>query len=287
MTASTLAHPASTPTLTGPAAALSAHAHHTAHLRSHRARIDEWLRELSLATVEQLFAAVGGQGARATAVLLTDHQRGVELATTILLGAKARMLSAVARHAPGDTREERFQATLEAYLTRALARVKPTHKYVDAQLYWVTLRTVTKLHERRTADVELSCDMTELERTMTGSDVVVEAERYLTADVLLGWALEKGFICEADCEALSVRFGGSKALPVREVAARLGVSENGLESRLRRAIERVRAGVVAQRDDLDRACVAARWSLSPDDGWPVAAAAARNRLAAAGNRVAA
>jgi hypothetical protein len=242
--------------LSRPAAAMAEHARHTAHLRSHRAQIDEWLRALNLTSVEQLFDAIGGPDAHATATLLVAHQRGVTLATTVLAGAKARILSAIARHAPGDTVEERLQVTLEAFLTRALPRVKPGHTYVDQQLYFVTLRTVTKQHDRRPADFVLSFDV-------AGADVSADIDGYLTGGVLLQWGVDKGYLSESDRQALAVRYGGSKALPVREVAAALGVRENKLESQLRRAVKRLREGVAAQRDELDRACVAARWSVEP------------------------
>lgn len=264
----------STPTLSRPAAALAEHAHRTASLRTNRAQIDDWLRALDLGDVEQLFDAIAGQHTGATAALLADHQRGVALATTILLGAKARILSAIARHAPGDTPEERFQVTLAAFLERALPRVKPSHTYVDQQLYFVTLRTVTKQHQQRPADVELSFEV-------AGDDVTADVDSYVTAGVVLDWACSKSLITDADRHALTVRYGGPKALPVREVAARLGVSENKLESQLRRAMVRLREGAIAMRDDLERACIDARWALSP------AAADAHFAAAGAHNGVAA
>lgn len=242
--------------LSRPAAAMAAHARQTACLRSNRAQIDEWLRELRLTSVEQLFDAIGGPDANATATLLAAHQRGVPLATTVLAGAKARILSAIARHAPGDTVEERLQVTIEAFLTRALPRVRPGHAYVDQQLYFITLRTVTKQHDRRPAEVDLSFDV-------AGADVSADIDGYLTGGVLLEWGVAKGYLSESDRQALAVRYGGPKALPVREVAAQLGVRENKLESQLRRAVARLREGVAARRDDLDRACVAARWAADP------------------------
>lgn len=236
-----------------PAAALREHALRTAGLRSHRAHITAWLRAVDVASVEQLFDALGGRDTTSTALLLSEHRRGVGLAATVLLGAKAVMLSSVARHAPGDSPEERFQVTVDAFLSRALPAVKPTHKHADAQLYWITLRTVTKMHEAPVCAAEPSFE------DVAGDDVYAEADRYLTADVLLDWALSRGVLAEQDHHALKIRFGGDAALPVREVAARLGVAENKLESRLRRALARLREAVAADRDDLDRACIEARW----------------------------
>lgn len=236
-----------------PAAALRDHARRCADMRLHRTQISAWLRATHVSTVEQLFDALAGRDGESTALLLADYRRGVPLASTVLLGAKAVMLASVARHAPGDTAEERFQVTVDAFLAHALPTVKPTHKYVDAQLYWVTLRTVTKLHQPPLCDAEASFD------DVASADVHADPDSYLTADAVLNWALKRGFIVEADHRALVLRYGGEKARPVREVAAIVGVSENMLESRLRRAMVRLRDAVVTDRDDLDRACIQARW----------------------------
>ncbi|WP_142305061.1 sigma-70 family RNA polymerase sigma factor [Mycobacterium avium] len=236
-------------------------------MRSHRAQISAWLRATHVSTVEQLFDALAGRDGEATAHLLVDYRRGVSLASTVLLGAKAVMLASVARHAPGDTAEERFQVTVDAFLAHALPKVEPTHKYVDAQLYWVTLRTVapewkgrrlgwpSKLHKGPLCDAAEPRFFDEF----AGADVHADPDSYLTADAVLNWALTRGFIVEDDHRALVLRYGGEKARPVREVAAIVGVSENMLESRLRRAMTRLRAAVVADRDDLHRACIDARW----------------------------
>jgi hypothetical protein len=241
-----------------PAAALQAHALRCAGLRSHRAQVSAWLRAAKVSTVEQLFDALGGRNTDSTAALLADHRRGVALASTVLLGAKAVMLSSVARHAPGDSADERFQATVDAFLSHALPAVNPTHEYADAQLYWVTLRTVTKRHAAPLCAAEPSFE------DVAGEDASVEVDSYLTADALLDWALVRGVIVEADHQALMLRFGGERTLPVREVAAIVGVAENKLESRLRRAMNRLRDAVAADRDGLDRACIEARWSARTD-----------------------
>lgn len=244
-----------------PAAALREHALRTAALPSHRAQVSAWMRAANVTSVEQLFEAIGGRDADSTVVLLADHRRGVALAATVLLGAKAVMLSSVARHAPGDSTDlqyavtdERFQATVDAFLSHALPAVNPNHKHADAQLYWITLRTVTKLHEAPVCDAEPSFD------DVAGADVHAEADGFLTAPLLLDWALSRGVLSEQDHRALKIRFGGETSVPVREVAALLGVPENNMESRLRRATKRLRDAAIADREDLNRACVEARWS---------------------------
>ncbi|WP_277243994.1 hypothetical protein [Mycolicibacterium obuense] len=262
-----------------PAAALREHALRTAALPSHRAQVSAWMRAANATSVEQLFDAIGGRDAISTSVLLADHRRGVALASTVLLGAKAVMLSSVARHAPGDSRDaqyvvtdERFQATVDAFLSRALPAVKPNHKHADAQLYWITLRTVTKLHEAPLCAAEPSFD------DVAGEDVRAESDDYLTGAVLLDWALSRGVIAEQDHRALKIRFGGDTAVPVREVAAILGVSEDKVESRLRRAVRRIRDAATADREDLERACIDARWATGDRRG--LAGAIAENGAAA-------
>lgn len=241
-----------TDTLSGPARVLERHARQTAQLKSHRGTIAAWLLTLNLMSIDELFDAVGGDNTDATSLLLTEHRRGTALATTVLLGAKARMLAAVCRHSPGADYDERFQATVDAFLSRALPRAKANHPHLDAQLYWVTLRTVHNTHQ---APVEV-CDLPE---DVVGEDVVVNIDECLTASIVLDWAQSKGLLNDQDRRALDVRFGGSSVLPVREVAHRLEVSEDGLETRLRRAMRRIRDGVSEDDGQLSQACLDALW----------------------------
>lgn len=256
-----------------PAAALRDYALRCAGMRSHRAQVSAWLCATNSSTVEQLFEALAGRHAESTALLLNEYRRGVALASTLLLGAKTVMLASVARHAPGDTAEEKFQITVDAFLAHALPAVKPSHEFADAQLYWVTLRTVTKLHEAPLCDIEeASFD------DVAGADVHADADSYVTAEAVMNWALERGVIVEQDHRALVLRYGGSSARPVREVAAIMGVTENKLESRLRRAMARLRDAVASDSEDLYRACIDARWAQR--DGADGTAAVIKNGAAA-------
>lgn len=244
-------------TLPHSAAALHEHAKSSARLRSNRPHFAAWLRALNFSTAEQLFDAVAGRDPQATALLLSEYRRGVPLASTVLIGAKVVMLTAVARHAPGDCLDDRFQATLEAFLSHALPRVQPNHKYADAQLYWITLRTVTRQHRDRVTDIPAPNETFD---NSVGDDVTVDIDSYMTGGFLLDWALAVGVLSEFEHRALGLRFGGETAQPVREVAARIGVSEDSLESRLRRATARLRVAASENRHGLERACVAARWA---------------------------
>lgn len=229
-----------------------------AGLPSNRARVRDWLAQLGLPDTAALLEAINGDNTAATALLVTEHQRGCSLATTILIGAKARMLAAVGRCAPGDP-DERIQVVLEAFLSRALARVNPAHPYVDQQLYWITLRTVSStkaLHPLDESHWEAGFDP----NAIAGADVAADSNSYLTARVLLDWAAERGLLSEMDRTALELRYTGATAMPVREVARRLGMPEDRLETRLRRAIRRLRTAAAEHGDDLYRAGVAARWA---------------------------
>lgn len=144
------------------------------------------------------------------------------------------------------------RSTVDAFLSRALTRAKLGHKYLDAQLYWVTLRTVCNQDEAPVESYELRDDT-------AGPDVYVDVDEALTAAIVLDWAQTKGLLNDDDRRALDVRFGGKTVLPVREVAARLEVSENGLKSRLRRAMGRIRGGVAEDAEELTQVCVAALW----------------------------
>lgn len=231
------------------------HALTTANLPSNRALVQRWLGTLGHLSVSELLAAVAAQDSAATAFLLTEHHRGAQLATTLLLGAKVSMLLSVASHAPGDTRDERFQTTLEAFLGHALVRVDVTHTYVDQQLYWITLRTVTNAKRTHRDDLTLT-------REEAAEDVAVNIESYLSRDAILQWAHSRGILNEADVETLMLRYGGEDSRPVRDLAAQLGITEDALESRLRRVKARLRRAVHAHRDDLNRACVEYGWTHS-------------------------
>lgn len=238
--------------------ALRCDALRTAGLRSNRPRVQDWLTQLALPDTAALFEAINGDNTAATALLVAEHQRGCSLATAILIGAKARMLAAVERCAPGDP-DERTQIVLEAFLSRALARVNPAHPYIDQQLYWITLRAVSNTKAQHPLDESrwaAGFDPT----AVAGDDVAADADSYLTARVLLDWAAERGWLSEMDRTALELRFTGATAMPVREVARRLGVTEDRLETRLRRAIKRLRTAAAEHGDDLYHAGVAARWA---------------------------
>jgi DNA-directed RNA polymerase specialized sigma24 family protein len=252
--------------LSGPARLLVAHARQTMALKSHRETIAAWLTKLNLGAVEELFAAAGSDGTAATSLLITEHRNGSSVATTILLAAKARMLAAVCRHAPGDDYSERFQITVDAFLSVAVARAKINHPHLNAQLYWVTLRSV---HNQHQAPAEVAVEPEEM-RDVAGPDVVVDLDEHLTASIVLDWAQSKGLLNDQDRQALDVRFGGSTVLPVREVAHRLDLSEDGLETRLRRAIRRIRDGVSTDEGHLSQACLESLWP-TVDDADPAAA----------------
>lgn len=232
-----------------------------AGLRSNRSRIAQWLTQLDLPDVPALLEAVKGDDTAPTALLVAEHQDGCSLATTLLLGAKARMLWAVARSAPGDP-DDRTQIALEAFLSRALVRVNPAHPYIDQQLYWITLRAVCDTGA--VYPLDQSCWGFDPD-AVAGGDVAADSDSYITARVLLDWAADCGVLTENDRTALELRFTGATTMPVREVARRLGMPEDRLETRLRRSISRLRAAAAEHGDDLYRACVAAVWAA--EDGW--------------------
>lgn len=256
--------------LSGPARLLVTHARHTAALKTHRDTLSGWLLTLNLDTVDELLDAAGSDNTAATSLLVTEHQQGTSLATVMLLGAKARMLAAVSRHAPGEDYSERFQITVDAFLSRAVARAKVNHPHLNAQLYWVTLRTVHSLHQQ---PKEVAVEPEALLSMAPGVDVALDLDEYLTASIVLDWAQSKGLLNAQDRQALDVRFGGPAVLPVREVAQRLEVSEDGLETRLRRAIRRIRDGVSADDGHLSRVCVDALWPEDPSMPAPAEPAA--------------
>jgi len=250
---------ATTPTLGRPGTVLIEHALHTAQRRAHRATVDRWLRALQLDTVQQLLDAIGGRDEDATVLMVREHQAGIELATTMLVGGKAKMLSAVSAHAFGETRDERLQVTVEAFLGTALRHADPEHEYLCAQLYWVTLRSVSvdlgRQHDARA--LEYLVDSSDLEcmyaAVIADDDAVLDP--FLSVAGILDWMSPHVSLSDTDRRALQLRFGGETVLPVREVAVQLGVKEDALETRLRRVMARVRAVSGSPADGLGRVLV--------------------------------
>lgn len=262
---------ATTPTLGRPGTVLIEHALHTAQRRAHRATVDRWLRALQLDTVQQLLDAIGGRDEAATVLMVREHQAGIELATTMLVGGKAKMLSAVSAHAFGETRDERLQVTVEAFLGTALRRADPEHEYLCAQLYWVTLRSVSvdlgRQHDARA--LEYLVDSWELQgkdaAAIADDDAVLDP--FLSVAGILDWMSPHVSLSDTDRRALQLRFGGETVLPVREVAVHLGVKEDALETRLRRVMARVRAVSGSPTDGLGRVLVDAYLgSVARDEG---------------------
>lgn len=241
------------PMICQPAARLAHHVNLLLGLRAHSDTVSHWLTRLRISDCDRLLSELAGSNPASTSLLITEHRRGCQLAATVLLGAKCRMLAAVSRHASGENAQDRFHTTIAAFMDHALVRADVTSEHLDAQLYWITLRTVSR--QRNIAgDIEL-----QLHSGVAGPDVVADADTYITVYSLLEWAHETGVINDIDRRAFMLRFCGERPMPVRQVAAMLGVSEDSLESRLRRALNRLRKAVVERRDDMESACMSHYW----------------------------
>ncbi|MGV0743887.1 sigma factor-like helix-turn-helix DNA-binding protein [Mycolicibacterium sp. XJ870] len=250
-------------TICQPAAHLAEHVRLLTASRTHRGTVSGWLTRLGLSDAGQLLDALAGPTPTSTSLLITEHHQGCPLAAKVLLGAKSRMLAAVSRHASGEDPQDRFHTTVAAFLDHALIRADVNSEHLDAQLYWITLRTVSRKRSN-VARAEM-----ELHTCIAGPDVVANADTYITVYSLLEWAHNARVINDVDRRAFMLRFCGERPMPVRQVAAMLGVSEDSLESRLRRALHRLRKAVVERRDDMESACMAHYWTtqdLPLDDG---------------------
>ncbi|MHC9295418.1 sigma factor-like helix-turn-helix DNA-binding protein [Mycobacterium sp. LTG2003] len=242
------------PAVCQPAARLAHHVNVLIASRAHSGTVSRWLTRLRIADRDQLLSELAGSNPASTSLLITEHRRGCQLAGKVLLGAKCRMLAAVSRHAPGENAQDRFHTTVAAFMDHALVRADVTSEHLDAQLYWITLRTVSR-QRTPVGDIEM-----ELHAGLAGPDVVADADTYITVYSLLEWAHGTGVINDVDRRAFMLRFCGERPMPVRQVAAMLGVSEDSLESRLRRALDRLRKAVVERRDDMESACMAHYWA---------------------------
>lgn len=249
-----------------PATELINSAHRLLAARRNKASLQNWLADLGLSSAEELLSPSPAADWNAVlGFLLTEHRANNTLATAALLAGQARTIANVSRWAHGDNVQERFNTTVEAFLSHALTRVPLTHPYLGEQLYWITLRAVsTSLKAREVDTAPLTIDLED-------SHDLFSLDNYLTVDSILGWAHSQEVLTDDDARVLMLRFGRERCAPVREIAADLGVSENALESRLRRILGRLRNHVLSNMSAFEHAC------LSNSHRAPISVAAASDR----------
>lgn len=254
-----------------PATELINSTHRLLAARRNRASVQNWLTDLGLSSAEELLSPSPAADWNAVlGLLLSEHRANNTLATAALLAGQARTIANVSRWAAGDSVQERFNTTVEAFLSHALTRAPLSHPYLGEQLYWITLRAVSlNLHAREVDAAPLPVVLENThELDLEDKHELVCLDDYLTVDSILGWAHSQRVLTDDDARVLMLRFGRERCAPVREIAADLGVSENALESRLRRILGRLRNHVLSNMSAFEHAC------LSNSHQMPVSVAAA-------------
>ncbi|WP_457181348.1 sigma factor-like helix-turn-helix DNA-binding protein [Mycobacteroides abscessus] len=242
--------------------------------RRNNPSVQNWLTHLGLSSPEELLSPSRAADWNAVlSLLLAEHRAKNSLATATLLAGQARTIANISRWADGSSVQERFNTTVEAFLSHALTRAPLSHPYLGEQLYWITLRAVSRNLYAREVDAAPLPMVLEDRRELDLEDKheLVCLDDYLTVDSILGWAQSQKVLTDADAQVLKLRFGHEKCVPVRQIAADLGVSENALESRLRRILGRLRNHVLSNMSAFEHAC------LSRSHQMPVSAAAASDR----------
>lgn len=237
-----------------PAALLIAHTRQLLSSRTNRGTVNRWLHSLESDTVETLISPDSNSPtAPATRLLLAEHRSGTKLATAVLLARKARWIATLSQLAIGDTPEERFQNAVETFLSVAAKTVPLNHRFLDEQLYWITLRSLNLARHAHTAEpsaLSLTIDLAD-------DSEIYMIDNYLTVSSILGWARAVDAISDRDLHVLTLRFGSDSTVSVRQIAAQIGDTEDSIESRLRRSMQRIRTAVQARGAEFERACATA------------------------------
>ena len=236
-----------------PAEHLISHARQLLNGPTHRATLQRWIHTLKIDTTEALIDTHAAQhdSGDITRLLITHHRNGNHLATTLLLARCARWMAKVSRYADGDSIGERFNTSIDAFLTTAAFKAPLSHQYLNQQLYWITLRTVTnakRSHTNTGSALPLTMDIPE--KSTNEYDI----EHYLTAESLLAWADTRNIITATERDILALRYTGSETRTVRDIASALNATEHAVESKIRRTLSRIRKAIHDAPSDFELFC---------------------------------
>lgn len=219
---------------------------HSSALQSWTEHHPEFAAHDGPAVVAALSAGASARDLVACAVV--QHQRGCPAATTALLLSRLPMLVSVSRHVHVDPADYdvRFEVQLQAALTAfmsVISDVDHSSEHLVHSLYWECLHRVTDRRHR--VEVATYADMSVFEDLVC--DVVnTESCGDVVADLLALYASANGRpISHRDEATLRAMYARPASATVAEVAAEIGVSEHAFESRLRRALGRLRDGLPA------------------------------------------
>lgn len=205
------------------------------------------LAEYDAAAVVDALSA--GERARDfVAFVVSLHQQGCPAATTALLLSRLPMLVSVSRHVhvdPVDYNvrfEVQLQAALAAFMS-VISEIDPGSQHLVHSLYWECLHKVTD--RRRRIEVTPHADMAVFEDLVSGVENT-ESCGGVVDDLLRLYASANGRpLSHRDEATLRAMYARNVTATVAEVAAEIDVSEHAFESRLRRAVGRLRDGLPA------------------------------------------
>ena len=236
-----------------PAAHLISHARQLLATRTHHATVHDWVATLGINSAEALIDTHAAQhrSGPITRLLIAEHRNRNHLATTLLLARCARWIAKVSRYAQGDSIDERFNTTIDAFLTTAAHKAPLNHPYLSQQLYWITLRTVTnakRSHTHTAAALSVTIDIPANLNNEYG------IEHYLTADALLTWAATQKIITDTERDILALRYTGDETMTVRDIASAINATEHAIESKIRRTLARIRKAIHNTPTDFEQFC---------------------------------
>lgn len=186
--------------------------------------------------------------AAVTAALIALHRSGDQAATGVLVLSRLPMLRSVSRHAHVDSADYndrnavQLQQTLTGFMT-VLAGVDIDDDHVVEALYFRTLHAVTD--RRRKLDVVSVGDAREFLATKS---IDSDASGTVSVADLVAVANRRrpGAVSDRDAAVLMAMYDRAETITVAELAASLGLTESALESRLRRAVARLRGACTSE-----------------------------------------
>ncbi len=231
-------------------------------LAARRREVDSLVAEVALAAgpvggLDDLIAQAAGDRGTAGVVkaLVRAHQAGMFGADLVLLVSRIPVLVNVSRHchvAGGSglsaRLEEQMHATVAAFY-EVLGRADADDKYVVHNLYWRSLHKVT---DRRKKVVTVACglmhldgeDLFDRDRDNTVHNDLYRTEEVGVVDALLS-QLGGRTLSTRDIAVLRAMYDREEPITVAEAAGEFGISEHAMESRVRRAVARLREAVGA------------------------------------------
>jgi hypothetical protein len=236
-------------------AAIKSQAAHLSNSTAGRRQWSHWQSTTEcLAQYPNLDAAVaaargGEHGTPVLRAFLNLHQRGDNRASVVLLEILRPMLLRVSVYCRTDRYE--FDGRREAQAAQSLAAlldvlpdVDDGSQFLGSRIYFRTLSAVTRQRMVSVSDTAV----TDIPETVLPAELDGEGIELLRAPSVISWGQQQGVINDDDAAALRHVYHREECVSIREAAVELGIPVRRLESRVRRAVEKLRYALCRNED---------------------------------------